>query len=404
VADRLSALVLDGDTRMALVAIRCLARAGRSVGVVSTVEETPSIGEASRYPRVRAVVPDPVENEADYVAALLELLDRCPTDVVIPTSDRSVAVLRRHRDELTSRTALALASEPALSTAVDKRSTLDTARRLGLSVPCGELVVREEQLLGEPVTGFPCVVKPTESWAVGSARVGRLRCQLAVDETELRTAVAETLAAGAGALVQQWLPGRREAVHLLYARGQFWASACVAAFRTAPALGGDSIMRVTIPPLADVVAAAEKLVRAMDLEGYSEVEFRRDAHGRPVLMEVNPRLSASVETVTRAGVDFPVLLHDWARGAPLRRVEHYRAGVRLRWVGGELRWLHEVWRHPGRPDVPALPRAVGNLLADTLRPSAYDLVDLRDLRPAVRKVTKAVRRSRHASRGRRVRP
>jgi hypothetical protein len=56
---------------------------------------------------------------------------------------------------------------------------------------------------------------------------------------------------------------------------------------------------------------AERLIREIDLEGYSEVEFRRDGNDIPYLMEINPRLSASVEIAVRCGVDFPHLLYQW---------------------------------------------------------------------------------------------
>ena len=65
--------------------------------------------------------------------------------------------------------------------------------------------------------------------------------------------------------------------------------------------------------------AAERLIEACDLDGYSEIEFRRDAQGRPRLMEINPRLSASVEIAVRARVDFPMLLYGWAVGRRCNR-------------------------------------------------------------------------------------
>ena len=382
---RLSALILDGDLRPAVVAVRSLARAGRSVGVVDTRRESRPIALASRYPRLREILPHFVDDEDAYVRALLDLLDRCPADVVMPLSDGTVAVLRKHRDELESRTTLALAAEPALGVAVDKRSTMAAAERLGIAVPRGATVTDMSEVDAAAATvGFPCVVKPSESWAAESASVGRLRCVSAVDVAGLRRAVQPILDAGAAAMVQQWLPGRREAVHLMFAREEFWATVCVVADRTAPALGGNSVLRKTVPLIEDSVTAAHRLVRQLCLEGYSEVEFRRDAQGVPVLMEINPRLSASVETAVRAGADFPLLLHDWALGEALQRVDGYAVGVRLRWFGGDLRWMRESWQAPGQPDVPSVGRAVGTMLLDTVRPSAYDLLDLRDPRPMLR--------------------
>src|SRR5213596_1719701 len=72
--------------------------------------------------------------------------------------------------------------------------------------------------------------------------------------------------------------------------------------RTSPPLGGNSVLRQSIAIPADIGGDAESLVREINLEGYSEVEFRRDAAGVPYLMEINPRLSASVEVAVRAEI------------------------------------------------------------------------------------------------------
>jgi len=80
-------------------------------------------------------------------------------------------------------------------------------------------------------------------------------------------------------------------------------------------------------------------VGAIGLDGYSEVEFRRGADGTPLLMEVNPRLSQSVELAVRAGVDFPRMQLEWARGGRVEPVRTYRTGVRLGWLAGEARLL-----------------------------------------------------------------
>jgi hypothetical protein len=200
---------------------------------------------------------------------------------------------------------------------------------------------------------------------------------------EARRAVEELAQDGSVALMQEWVRGRREAISMLYANDRVWARFAQVAHRTAPALGGSSVARESIPLPVDASAAAERLVRAIGLEGYSEVEFRRDAAGRPLLMEVNGRLSASVEIAVRAGVDFPLLVHRWAAGEPLAVVPGYRTGLHMRWLGGDVRRLLESARDGGRPDVTPLGPALGGFLADFLRPAGYDYVDRQDLRPMV---------------------
>jgi hypothetical protein len=56
-------------------------------------------------------------------------------------------------------------------------------------------------------------------------------------------------------------------------------------------------------------------------------------------MEVNPRLTQSLEVAVLAGVDFPRMQLEWARGGELPAYSGYRAGVRLSWLGGELKLL-----------------------------------------------------------------
>src|SRR5216117_2553825 len=156
---------------------------------------------------------------------------------------------------------------------------------------------------------------------------------------------------GEAALFQQLLTGRREAVSFLYAGGEMYARFAQWARRTRPPLGGESVLRQSIAIPADIGRHAESLVREINLEGYSEVEFRRDSAGVPYLMEINPRLSASVEVPVRAGVDFPYLLYQWASGAAIERVSGYRIGSWMRHLGGDIDTTIAALRQRGRPGV-----------------------------------------------------
>jgi len=152
-------------------------------------------------------------------------------------------------------------------------------------------------------------------------------------------------------------------------------------------LGGDSVLRqsIAIPP--DTGAQAEALVREIDLEGYSEVEFRRDAAGVPYLMEINPRLSASVEIAVRAGVDFPHLLYQWASGGPVERVAGYRVGGWMRHLGGDIYTTVTALRQRGRPGVTPPARALLDFGLSFLKPMAYDYLHWQDPLPAVKATT-----------------
>ena len=142
--------------------------------------------------------------------------------------------------------------------------------------------------------------------------------------------------------------------------GEVLASCAHVAYRTSPALGGVSVMRESIPMPQDIYSAAVCLVTAIGLQGVCEVEFRRDARGRPLLMEINARLAGTIENAMRSGIDFPMMVWQWASGLPVDRAGGYRTGVRTRWLQGDLRWLGNNQRRAGRPDsVPRRPGALG---------------------------------------------
>ena len=166
---------------------------------------------------------------------------------------------------------------------------------------------------------LPIVLKPTMSWGRRSGR--RLQAVEVVDEAEAEAAVRRFVDAGAGVLAQQWVGGRREGVTLFVVDGAVRASFAHVEHRTTPALGGASVVRESIPVPSDLYEPSVRLVTAVGLKGYSEVEFRRDGDGRPLLMEINARVAGPIETAARAGVDFPLMIWRWAVGLPVAPVE-----------------------------------------------------------------------------------
>ena len=348
----LDALVIDADQRQALVTVRELGKTGLRVGAAECAPGAPAF--ASRWCRTSLVLPDFAEQDGPFLDALLAVCETRRPRVLIPSHDGSIEALRRRRMEL-ERTAVnvALAAEPALAIAMDKPRTLQTARELGLHVPRGASVdnaARIPDALAE--VPLPVVIKPARSWGEGPAGGVRLNAIVATTDAAARGAIEAVLTTGLPALVQEWLPGAREAISFLYADGQVWARFAQRTTRAVPPLGGSSVARESIPLPADIAGDAERLVRELELAGYSEVEFRRDAAGRAALMEINPRLSASVELAVRAGVPFPRLLYDWAAGERLQACADYRSGVRMRWLGGDVAWLKKVLGTPGQPDSP----------------------------------------------------
>lgn len=142
------------------------------------------------------------------------------------------------------------------------------------------------------------------------------------------------------------------------------------------------MVRESIAAPPDTLSASTRLVTEIGLEGVCEVEFRRDAAGRPLLMEVNARIAGTMETAILSGVNFPLMIWQWATGLPIDRAVDYRTGVRLRWLQGDLRWLRDNHKRTGRPDSVSRAQAFWIFGTEFARTRHYDYLDWRDLGPA----------------------
>jgi predicted ATP-grasp superfamily ATP-dependent carboligase len=385
--ERYDILILDANCKQALTSARSLGRAGLRVAIGESVgqyrfgQEPPAF--RSRYCARSVGLPGYMGDSAAYLAALIAFVRDHRVRVVLPTGDEGVVQLAPHRERFAELgCTLAVASDAALDIANDKSRTLEIAAKLGIDYPKSVLVNDVADLrAAEAQFGYPYVVKPTISWS--SETADRVSPVEVINETEAREAASRFLATGCQVLAQQWASGRREGVTLLMADGKVLAICAAVAHRTTPLLGGVSVMRESIAVPEDIRDASVGLATAIGLDGPSEVEWRRDKSGRPLLMEINARLAGTLENANKSGVDFPLLIWKWATGGPIQPVLSYRTGVRTRWLSGDLRWLRSNLSGAGRPDTVSAPRAVGTFLSEFARTRHYDYIDRHDMRPAL---------------------
>jgi predicted ATP-grasp superfamily ATP-dependent carboligase len=380
------ALVLDAMLRQSLVTVRSLGQRGMHIAALEMTQQkkkplyVPTF--SSRWCKRSYIAPSYGQHTEPYIDYLRQLLESTGAKVLFASSDGTLAVLRKHRAEIERYTRLALAKESALDAAINKDQTLEIAKQLGIGVPKGVIVTSVSEVT-EAIhdIGLPAVIKPIETWRWSAQQGIRLICELVTTADEARRAVEKATQCGGTILFQQFLTGRREAVSLLYAQGEIAARFAQLAKRTQPPLGGTSVLRQSIAMPMDIGTQAEALVREIELEGYAEVEFRRDAVGKPYLMEINPRLSASVEVAVRSGVDFPYLLYQWALGESVTRVDGYQTGRWMRYLSGDIVSMVEALGERGRPDVSSPAQTVLDFCTSFFIRTGYDYVDWWDLAP-----------------------
>ena len=373
---------------------------GERVAIASS--DASASGMRTGAAEARVVLPDPRSAFDAYADAIVAAL--APGDVAMCSGERALEALRARRAAIAARGAIAaIASESALTLAGSKELTLERAAAIGIACPRSLTVTTPEQVLAEAGgMGYPLVVKPLASWRALPGGGGEtVAPMLAYDRSGLEAIARRLVRPDAPALLQEVATGVRETHKFLRQGDRTIARLVMVAERCWPPLGGSSVMRVTIDPPADSHALALALVADAGLEGACEVEFRRDAAGRPLLMEINARISQSIALAHRAGVELAHLHLRWARGEHLEPAPDYRRGVRLGWPAGEARLL--ACGLMGRLDPRPRPLAeLRDIARDYgLRHAGLEGLDRHDLAPTaaalaftLRSATGWVRRSR----------
>ena len=83
-----------------------------------------------------------------------------------------------------------------------------------------------------------------------------------------------------------------------------------------------------------------KLLQAIGWRGYGDVDLIEDPRdGVAKVMEINPRITASVKVCFAAGVDFARQIVELGMGYPVTEYPDYQDGVRLRYMHTDVLWF-----------------------------------------------------------------
>ncbi|RMF85520.1 MAG: hypothetical protein D6739_04360, partial [Nitrospirae bacterium] len=377
--------MLDGDMVPALTVVRSLGRRGLHVEVAS--HEARPLAGYSRYVRRRLRYPDPLSQEAAFLAWARERIASGADTLVIPVTERTLVPLAFGLGPEEGAERVAMAPPRSLEVVLDKRRTVALARRVGVAVPRSVAVSTVEEAVAEAERlGYPVVLKPARSIGRrGDTRVTRA-VAYAHGREELRPQVEAALAVGE-VVLQEYFQGIGVGIELLAERGRIRAAFQHHRLHELPLTGGGSCLRQSVPIEPMLRDAAARLVEALRWHGVAMVEFKWDPARRDYrLMEVNGRLWGSLPLPVAAGLDFPALLYDLHTGgrpAPPRGVRH---GVVCRKLSADLEWYLQVLRLPAaerRRYLPSL-AAMAADLARVVAPSHhFDVQELRDPLPGL---------------------
>jgi len=269
---------------------------------------------------------------------LIDLARRQPEPpVLFYESDDDLELIARHRERLSECFRFLLPAPGLLAQLLDKEQFVMLASGLGLPVPCSQ-VLSPRVADGPPShidPRYPIVLKPLphrdHDWYthVASSKALRVESPAALSElwprlraTRLRF-LAQELVEGPETRVQSY--------HVYVdSRGRVAGEFAGRKIRTHPAEFGRSTALETIAD-PTVLDTGRSIVGQLGLSGVAKLDFKRDAEGRLLLLEVNPRYSLWAHLGALAGVNLPALAYMDLSGGPPLPPSVARSGVRWTW-------------------------------------------------------------------------
>ncbi len=240
------------------------------------------------------VVPKAVHPE--FYPTVKRLIEAERIGVIFPTSGFDIYEFARHKSELEAMGAVVAMSD------LDAMSTCENKWEFFLKTH-GAFPLPET---GRDPTGwsrFPCFVKPT----FGKGSRNAHRCQTR-GELDFHTAQSRDM------LIQEYLPGEEYTVDVL---SDLLGTPLLAVPRLRLETKDGISSKGRVVRDQELERLCLELARHLGLKGPTCMQLRRDDHGRPKFMEVNPRIGGGSVFTTLAGVNIPMLLLDVIAGTTI---------------------------------------------------------------------------------------
>lgn len=325
-----------------LSVIRSLGAAGYTTVAVSETTDPPSF--RSKYCDQQFHVPSPRSDLDAYADALLTLATNSDITTIVPVREQDVYVLAADREAFAEHVDTLWPTADVLDQIHDRTRLFETAERAGVSVP--------ETIPLDEVTNWdrPQIVKGryailtsenTDAVPDGESREPPKTIFLEQGVEPDIESITESM--NHVPITQTYLPGTEYCFRALYHEGEAVVSSQKKLIRGYKYPRGPSIYHEAVDEPA-LEAAGRALLDELDYHGMASVGFIRDDSGTFNLLEINPRIPASLPVDIHAGVEYPQYFCELAATGEIEEEPEYQPGTASHLLRGEAVHLHSVLR------------------------------------------------------------
>lgn len=319
-------VLIAGGGLQAISTARSLAEAGHEVGLWAPGEDYAH--------KSRAVAVHGYGSVRDSVARLMSFISEHRFETVIPMSDAYADLLSRNKQLIADECGClaGVPDYPQLEPAADKLKLMALCAEHGLPHP--RTIEGSDVKEGRP-TGltFPVVVKPNHS--VGARGITKVS-----DPERLKETLDRVTKEFGECHVQEYVEGKGPYYNVMLYRdasGRKVAHAILEIIRYYPLQAGSSSMCRTIdePVLVDICM---KTLDALGYVGFADFDVLRTREGEYRIIEINPRVPASLRGAAVSGVNFPAIIVADTLGLSMPETR-YTPGKTLRYLGLDIMWF-----------------------------------------------------------------
>lgn len=333
-------LVLDGNQRASLAAVRSLGAKGLWIAVGESC--SPSMAGGSRYCCQSISYADPFTAPRQHFEDILKHINELGISFLLPITEATTYIILAYRDELPEHVTLPFPKTESVEQLANKNDLFQLALQHDIPVP--ETVfcknVDEGLTALASINRFPVVLKPFKSKVLQATSIVSTQVIIVHSAQEAREALSRHLFFQFPFTIQSFIEGSGQGVFALFDHGEPVCFFAHRRLREKPPGGGVSVLCESAPVDDQLRSHAEKLLRTAAWHGVAMVEFRVSPSGTGYLMEVNPRFWGSLQLAIDSGIDFPWWLYLVSTGQEVPEAAcKYR---RVRWLLGDLDRLYLV--------------------------------------------------------------
>ena len=283
----------------------------------------------------------PAASDPKYIDVILDICKKENVDVVLPfMSAELIPLLDRKADFDKLGIKVAVGDRKTIETTINKYNFYTFLKEQGLKVPKFHVIKKASELkeaceaVGYP--DYPVCVKATElSGSRGIRMIDSSKSRFDIlfgEKPNSFFTSFEDLQATLNErpempemMAMEYLPGEEGSVDLIADHGKI----VYMCYRESNVNLASIPQAATLSYNKEAYDIAESVVKALGLDGSADLDFKYDRDGKPVLMEINPRIAATMQIFKEGGLNLPYLRIKQLLGEELPKID-IKYGVKMK--------------------------------------------------------------------------